>query len=75
MHSFQLRNKKLKKVAESSDAAEAVESSEDINTDDERFIDDGQSTDDEYFISDGPVNDQYSSSSCSEVCSQSERFH
>lgn len=44
-----------------------TESSDDQNTDDERFIDDGDSTDDDDFIYDGHVDNQYSSSSSFEV--------
>lgn len=58
---------KLKKEASTS----AMESSYHQNTDDERFIDDGNSTNDSDFMNDESMNDQYSTSTPFKVCSRS----
>lgn len=65
---FKTPKKKLKKKASPS----VTESSEDQNTDDERFLDDGDSTDDEAFINDDHVDNQYSTASSFEVYSRLE---
>lgn len=60
--------KKLKRQVSTS----TTESSIDQNTDDERFLDDGNSANDSDFIDDESVDDQYSSASSVSVCNRSE---